>query len=50
MMGSWIVAPADFNVIFNVPDSEKWKAAAALIGIELRRYCDSAAAHRLLII
>ena len=40
MMGSWIVAPADFNVIFNVPDSEKWKAAAGLIGIDLDRYCD----------
>ena len=40
MMGSWIVAPADFNVIFNVPDSEKWKAAAALIGIDFDRYCD----------
>jgi putative transcriptional regulator len=40
MMGSWIVAPADFNVIFSVPDSEKWKAAAGLIGIDFDRYCD----------
>jgi putative transcriptional regulator len=40
MMGSWIVAPADFNVIFSVPDSEKWKAAAGLIGVDFDRYCD----------
>jgi putative transcriptional regulator len=40
MMGSWIVAPADFNVIFSLRDSEKWKASAGLIGIDFDRYCD----------
>jgi putative transcriptional regulator len=40
MMGSWLVAPADLHVIFSVPVSERWKAAAALIGVDFDRYCD----------
>ena len=40
MMGSWLVAPADSNIIFSVPVSERWKAAAGLIGIDFDRYCD----------
>ncbi len=40
MMGSWLVAPADFQIIFSMPVSNRWKAAAGLIGIDLERYCD----------
>jgi putative transcriptional regulator len=40
MMGSWIVSPANFHIIFNVPVSERWKAAARLTGVDLDRYCD----------
>ena len=40
MMGSWLVAPADFHVLFSVPVSERWRAAAGLLGIDFDRYCD----------
>ncbi|RPI35735.1 MAG: hypothetical protein EHM54_07485 [Nitrospiraceae bacterium] len=40
MMGSWIVAPANFHIIFNMPVSERWRAAARLTGVDLDRYCD----------
>lgn len=40
MMGSWLVAPADFHVIFSLQLSERWRAAAKLIGIDFDRYCD----------
>jgi putative transcriptional regulator len=40
MMGSWLVAPSDFQIIFNIPVSNRWKAAAKLIGVDLERYCD----------
>jgi len=40
MMGSWLVAPADSHIIFRVPVSEKWRAAAGLLGIDFDRYCD----------
>ena len=40
MMGSWIVSPANFHIIFNVPVSERWKSAARLTGVDLDRYCD----------
>lgn len=40
MMGSWLVSPADFQIIFSVPVSSRWKAAAGLLGIDLERYCD----------
>jgi putative transcriptional regulator len=40
MMGSWLVAPADFRIVFGMPVSERWRAAAGLIGIDFDRYCD----------
>jgi putative transcriptional regulator len=40
MMGSWLVAPADFDVVFDTPVGERWRAAAGLIGIDFDRYCD----------
>ena len=40
MMGSWLVAPADFHIIFSMPVSERWRAAAGLVGIDFDRYCD----------
>jgi putative transcriptional regulator len=40
MMGSWLVAPADLDVIFHMPVIERWRAAASLIGIDFDRYCD----------
>jgi len=40
MMGSWLVAPADIQIIFSMPVGNRWKAAAGLIGIDLERYCD----------
>jgi putative transcriptional regulator len=40
MMGSWLVVPADPGIIFSVPVTERWKAAAGLLGINFDRYCD----------
>jgi putative transcriptional regulator len=40
MMGSWLVAPANFHIIFNIPVTERWRAAALLTGVDLDRYCD----------
>ncbi len=40
MMGSWLVAPVDSNIIFRVPVSERWRTAAKLIGVDFDRYCD----------
>jgi putative transcriptional regulator len=34
---SWLVAPADNKIIFDTPVNERWKAAAALIGVDLAR-------------
>lgn len=38
MMDSWLVAPLDYNVIFNVPVSERWRYAANSIGVDLNRF------------
>jgi len=40
MMGSWLVAPADYDVVFRMPVNERWRAASGLIGIDFDRYCD----------
>lgn len=34
---SWILSPASAEVLFNTPNDEKWKAAAALIGVDIER-------------
>lgn len=38
MSDSWLVAPLDSNIIFNVPANEKWRCAADSIGIDLDRF------------
>jgi len=37
MMDSWLVAPADHDILFKVPVTEKWKSAAESIGVEFER-------------
>ncbi len=37
MEDSWLVAPSDNRIIFDVPVNERWTAAAALIGVDLKR-------------
>lgn len=34
---SWLVAPARNSLIFDIPVSERWKAAAAVIGVDFTR-------------
>ncbi|MDR3630785.1 MAG: YqgE/AlgH family protein [Desulfocapsaceae bacterium] len=36
----WLMVPADEHVIFNVPDEEKWRAAALLYGIDIAVFGD----------
>jgi putative transcriptional regulator len=38
MMDSWLVAPMDNKIIFDIPVSERWKAAADSIGVDLDRF------------
>lgn len=40
MIDSWLVAPSDKRIIFDIPVSERWKAAADSIGIDLTRLID----------
>lgn len=37
MEDSWLIAPSDNRIIFDIPVNERWTAAAALIGVDLRR-------------
>jgi len=37
MTDSWLVAPLNEKIIFDVPVNERWKAAADLIGVDLAR-------------
>ena len=37
MIDSWLVAPVDKKIIFETPVNDRWKAAAALIGVDLSR-------------
>ncbi len=32
---AWLSGPANAEILFNTPDDERWKAAAALLGINL---------------
>jgi len=36
----WLTVPAYDNVIFDVPDSEKWKTAAMQYGIDISTFGD----------
>jgi len=37
MTDSWLVAPVSNKIIFDIPVNERWKAAADLIGVDLKR-------------
>lgn len=37
MIDSWLVAPSSNKIIFSVPVSERWKAAAESIGVDMDR-------------
>jgi putative transcriptional regulator len=32
---AWLSGPADPDILFNRPDEERWKAAAASLGVDL---------------
>ena len=36
----WLTIPADDSIIFDVPDEEKWRQAAALYGIDISTFQD----------
>jgi putative transcriptional regulator len=36
----WLTIPADDSIIFDVPDQEKWRQAAALYGIDISTFQD----------
>jgi putative transcriptional regulator len=38
MADGWLITPADNKIIFDTPASERWKAAAELIGVDLTRF------------
>ena len=37
MADGWLVSPVDNGIIFDTPVNERWKAAAGLIGVDLKR-------------
>ncbi len=36
----WLTIPAEDSIIFDVPDDEKWKSAAAIYGIDISTFQD----------
>jgi putative AlgH/UPF0301 family transcriptional regulator len=38
MIDGWLIAPMDNKIIFDIPVSERWMAAADLIGVDLNRF------------
>jgi len=36
----WLTIPAQDSIIFDVPDDEKWRRAAAIYGIDISIYQD----------
>src|SRR3990170_1708352 len=40
MIDSWLVAPIDKRIIFDVPVNERWRATADSIGIDFTRLVD----------
>ncbi|MBE0427460.1 MAG: YqgE/AlgH family protein [Nitrospirae bacterium] len=38
MIDSWLVAPVDNRVIFDIPVNERWHAAAESIGVDFNRF------------
>jgi putative transcriptional regulator len=42
MTDSWLVAPLNYDIVFEMPPKDRWKEAAALIGVDFERfYCSS---------
>jgi putative transcriptional regulator len=45
MTDSWLVAPLNYDIVFALPPEDRWKEAAALIGVDLERFfCSSGSA------
>lgn len=40
MEDGWLTVPADDHIIFNLPDEQKWKAAAMQFGIDISTFGD----------
>jgi putative transcriptional regulator len=38
MLDSWLLAPVNNNLVFDIPVGERWKTAAELIGVDLDRF------------
>jgi putative transcriptional regulator len=38
MTDSWLVAPLDHRIIFDLPVADRWKSAAGSIGVDFDRY------------
>jgi len=38
MSDSWLIAPVDYALIFQVPVGDRWRQAAASIGVDLGRF------------
>ena len=39
--GDWILAPADDNLIFNIPDNEMWSQSTKYLGLNIQDICGS---------
>ncbi|RME35437.1 MAG: YqgE/AlgH family protein [Gammaproteobacteria bacterium] len=37
---AWLVAPLDEEILFRLPHEQRWEAAAALVGVDLRQISD----------
>ena len=40
--GDWLLAPADHNMIFNVPDNEMWTYSTKALGLNIQDICGAA--------
>ena len=38
MSDSWLVAPINHDIVFGMPPADRWKEAAALIGVDFERF------------
>ncbi len=38
MTDSWLVAPINYDIVFKMPPADRWKEAAALIGVDFERF------------
>ena len=45
MTDSWLVAPVNYEIVFEIPAGDRWKESAELIGVDFDRlYCSSGSA------